>query len=57
MIKRKREMMKRGETEERVFSTSKKVQISPQKRIKEITGDERRVIEEIRDYLKREMRE
>lgn len=49
--------MKRGETEERVFSTSKKVQRSSQKRIKEITGDERRVIEEIRDYLKGEMRE
>lgn len=49
--------MKREKTEERIFSTSKKVQRSPQKRIKEKTGDERRVIEEISDYLKGEMRE
>lgn len=50
-------MTERGETEQRVFSMSKKVQRSPQKRVKEITGEERRVIEEIRDDLKGEMRE
>lgn len=35
--------MRREETEEQVFSISKKVQRSPQKRVKDITREERRV--------------
>lgn len=53
--KKERDDEKRGE--EQVFSISKKVQRSPQKRVKDITREERRVIEKIRDDLKPEMRE
>jgi len=54
LIKRKREEI---ESEKWAFNRSKKVQRSPQKEGKEITGDERSWIEEIKNEVKAEMRE
>lgn len=54
LMKRKREEI---ESEKWAFNRSKKVQRSPQKEGKEITGDERSWIEEIKNEVKAEMRE